>query len=272
MEVFKQSPLLQKHPGKCALCGKECELTFEHIPPRAAYNSTPVKPVSGKDYFEAPDRAKRMPWELEGIKYSNQQKGMGLYTLCQDCNNNTGSWYGTSYVRFAEIALTAVYAPIPEKYNAIRFPDIYPLRIIKQLCSMFCSINSNIGALDDLRKFVLNKESQELDDHKYRIQMYFLRNQVTKYMGYSVLVNIATGEISSLSELDAYPVGFQLIFNPKENKKYPGINITAFAHQQYDSKCEVQMPLIIYESNNIFPNDFRTKAEIIRQSQDSQAE
>lgn len=33
--------------GKCALCRKECELTFEHIPPRTAFNSTPVKPVSG---------------------------------------------------------------------------------------------------------------------------------------------------------------------------------------------------------------------------------
>ncbi|MBP3477329.1 MAG: hypothetical protein J6K48_13600 [Lachnospiraceae bacterium] len=33
--------------GKCALCIKEYELTFEHIPPRTAFNSTPVKPVTG---------------------------------------------------------------------------------------------------------------------------------------------------------------------------------------------------------------------------------
>ncbi|MBP0967818.1 MAG: hypothetical protein J5722_09295, partial [Oscillospiraceae bacterium] len=64
-EILKRSPLLQKHHGRCALCGKECELTFEHIPPRAAYNSTPVKPVNGKDFFEVPDRATRMPWELD---------------------------------------------------------------------------------------------------------------------------------------------------------------------------------------------------------------
>ena len=40
-----------KHFGKCALCGKECELTFEHIPPRRAFNSTPARPVSGEEIF-----------------------------------------------------------------------------------------------------------------------------------------------------------------------------------------------------------------------------
>lgn len=265
-EILKRSPLLQKHHGRCGLCGKECELTFEHIPPRAAYNSSPVKPVSGKDFFEAPDHAKRMPWELDGIKYSNQQKGMGLYSLCQDCNNNTGSWYGTSYVRFAEIALNAVCAPIPDNYNAIRFPDIYPLRIIKQICSMFCSINSDVGSIDDLRQFVLDKESQQFDTAKNRISMYFLKNQVSKYMGFTVRGNISTGEIVTLSQLDAFPVGFQLVFDPDNNMHYSGIDISEFARTKYGDLCEVHMPLIVYESNTIFPNDFRTKAEIIQQS------
>ena len=62
-----------KRFGKCALCGKECELTFEHIPPRAAFNSAPARPVSElellrNDYAE--DKG-RMPWEIGGLLYEN---------------------------------------------------------------------------------------------------------------------------------------------------------------------------------------------------------
>lgn len=40
-----------KHIGICALCGKEKELTFEHLPPNKAFNFTPAKPVNGEDFF-----------------------------------------------------------------------------------------------------------------------------------------------------------------------------------------------------------------------------
>ena len=43
---------MAKHYGKCALCGRECELTFEHIPPRGAFNSTPARPVLGTEIFK----------------------------------------------------------------------------------------------------------------------------------------------------------------------------------------------------------------------------
>ena len=35
----------KKTIGKCALCGRIGELSFEHIPPKAAFNSTPARPV-----------------------------------------------------------------------------------------------------------------------------------------------------------------------------------------------------------------------------------
>lgn len=69
---------MKNHFGKCALCGKECELTFEHVPPRAAFNSTPARPVSGNEIFkeEVINDKERMPWDTEGLKYQNQQQGM----------------------------------------------------------------------------------------------------------------------------------------------------------------------------------------------------
>ena len=90
---------MEGHIGKCALCGKIERLTFEHIPPQSAYNAKPAKPVSGKALLLKKDG---LPWELDGLKYENQQSGMGLYSLCKKCNNITGRWYGDAYRSFAK--------------------------------------------------------------------------------------------------------------------------------------------------------------------------
>lgn len=123
---------MRRHFRKCALCGKEGKLTFEHIPPSVAFNSTPARLVSGEEIFkeEVLNEKERMPWDAQGLKYQNQQQGMGRYSLCQDCNNNTGSWYGEAYITFARTAHTAIKAYSPSDPNGIGFREMYPLRII----------------------------------------------------------------------------------------------------------------------------------------------
>ena len=37
--------------GKCALCGREGPLSYEHIPPREAFNDKRVRTITGDDYF-----------------------------------------------------------------------------------------------------------------------------------------------------------------------------------------------------------------------------
>ena len=44
---------MPKKYGHCALCGKCGELTFEHIPPKSAFNKTPVKPVTVESQYSA---------------------------------------------------------------------------------------------------------------------------------------------------------------------------------------------------------------------------
>ena len=157
---------MAKHFGKCALCGQECELTFEHIPPRAAFNSTPTKPVSGEELLDDD----RMPWDTTGLKYTNQQKGMGRYSLCPKCNNDTGSWYGDDYIIVAQIVHSILSKPIDPKYQGFGIRDIHPLRFIKQVLSMFCSINNfEDERIDTLRRFVTGKDAVGLDKSKYKV-------------------------------------------------------------------------------------------------------
>ena len=258
---------MAKHFGKCALCGKECELTFEHIPPRAAFNSSPARPVSGEqlidDLKENGDH--RMPWDTEGLKYQNQQQGMGQYSLCSTCNNNTGSWYAADYITFARVAHAAITNCANSDFGGMEFKGIYPLRVIKQVLSMFCSINPpDIPSLEPIKQFVLDKNAVGLDKSKYKICMYFTSTKTMRFDGISVKVHLEETGIKYmvLSEITAYPFGFVLYFDPGNDWEYAGTDITMFADYAYDFMGTIGLPWKIEEVNGLFPEDYRTKDEI----------
>ena len=253
---------MSKHFGKCALCGKECELTFEHIPPRAAFNSTPAKPITGDEILGDNDR---MPWEIEGLPYQNQQKGMGRYTLCKECNNNTGTWYGDEYNQFAHIVHSFLSDNSVRQAQGVEIKQVRPLQLIKQVISMFCSINNfKDRRIDYLRTFVLDKDITSLDKSKYKLCMYFTKSQFLKYAPLSVLIEQTPKGIEAMavSEITAYPLGFILYFDPTDTWVYKGIDIIDFADYKYDDICTIALPLCIYEVNDIFPTYYRTKEEV----------
>lgn len=252
----------QKHFGKCALCGKECELTFEHIPPKAAFNKYPAKFVTGDTLLR---KRKRLPWDVKGLPYLNLQQGAGLHTLCSTCNNNTGSWYGDSYISIAHIVQRVLSQDLPPDKNALVIKNAYPLRFIKQIVSMFCSVNPNID-IDELRQFVCNKDRVGIDKSKYRIHMYFTRSSMRKIAPFSVKVLTGNGLFlsSGISEITVPPMGFILYFDPSENTPYDGFDISGFADCKFDDIAELQFPLCVLEVNGLFPTDFRSKEEIIQ--------
>lgn len=252
---------MEKHFGKCALCRRECELTFEHIPPRVAFNSMPTKPVSGEKLLGND----RMPWDTTGLKYTNQQKGMGRYSLCSKCNNDTGSWYGDDYKIVAQVVHSILSEPIDPKYQGFGIRAIHPLRFLKQVLSMFCSINNfEDERIDTLRRFVTDKDAVGLDTSKYKVCMYLTRSKLMKYAPLSVIVKMKESvfESMALSEITAYPLGFILYFDPTDTFDYNGVDITHFADCKFDDIADIQMPLCIYEMNDFFPTYYRSKEEI----------
>lgn len=260
---------MAKHFGKCSLCGRMCELSFEHIPPRAAFNSNPAKPITGDKILGDNER---MPWETAGLSYDNQQKGMGKYSICEDCNNKTGSWYGNDYAKLAHCVHEIISQPIDENVTGIGIKRIYPLRIIKQVLSMFCSIN----AFDDqrteiLKEFVLDRDSSCLDTTRYKLCMYFNKSRFMKYVPLSAVLRLGKSgwESMAISEITAYPLGFVLYFDPTQAWEYDGFDITHFSDYKYDDSATVEMPLCIKEVNALFPIDYRTKEEIKECVEDS---
>jgi len=139
--------------GFCRLCGKTDRLTKDHVPNQAAGNKG--------TYWKILDNGKKEQFQ-GGVTYNS---------LCKDCNNITGGWYGGAYTDF--------YRQIANNLDLIKeggntpicIKDISPLRVIKQIVTMFISVsdehwcNSHI----ELRKFVAEKKSIYKKQNNFQI-------------------------------------------------------------------------------------------------------
>lgn len=67
----------------------------------------------------------------------------------------------------------------------------------------------------------------------------------------------------TISEIISYPVSFQLIYNPKNNADYNGVDITFFSDYKYNQTDSITLDTLVYECNSVVINDFRTKSEIV---------
>src|ERR1700682_6530709 len=106
--------------GRCAVCGLYGPLTFEHIPPKAAFNDCPVV-LYKWDEFE------------KGVGEGTYQKaGRGAHVLCEKCNNNTGGAYGAAFAEWCRLGFERVQYVV-EKKPCRYVGTIQPARVLKQL-------------------------------------------------------------------------------------------------------------------------------------------
>ena len=263
--------------GNCRICGIYTkELSFEHVPPKSAFND---RPAVGKHIF---DLINKDPDEYTSGKGYKSQRGAGAYTLCKKCNNDTGAWYGDAFAYFAHQSLDILNHANgqPSLYYPFR---IYPLRVIKQIITMFFSVNSDLFRLNhpDLVKFVLNKNERYLSPD-IRILVYFTLGPHARYAGGTSIssIEINPDEISrdmlddmlnqyerdypkSLysSEIAFPPLGYVLSFGlePLDNEL---TDISFFAKYSYDYRRSFYLKLPVNPVHTWYPGDYRSKEEI----------
>ena len=253
--------------GKCKICGKVGKLTFEHIPPRGANNDRRAKVITGEELLKTVTDENRNPWNYDGLKYINEQKGMGLYSLCSECNNLTGSFYGSEYIKMTNTFLKLIFDnriyDSDCEYVDVGLENVYIARFIKQVLSMFCSTSDGLSTkYPSIKRLILNKDAKYRRKPKYRISMFLLKNNHIGYTGVNAL--LSGGDIQVVSEIDAYPFGFILEYDPKGDTD--NLDITEFLKYSYDESANIRMRIPIRERNIMFPLDYRKKEEIKKNS------
>lgn len=235
--------------GTCHICGQNKKLTFEHIPPHKAFNNLPAKVYNGGELLKK--------YKGEPYKYQNMQKGKGGYTLCEECNNNTGSWYAEEYIEIALVTAYAIkdYEPM-NVGTAIHFhTDKYrPLSFIKQIIAMFCStLYIEDVQLLGFDKLLLNKTSNEIDKAKFDIRMYLTNVKNGQFQtGKMELLkqNDSSIYVQNIAEIGAYPFGFILNMTP-EHPIEEGISIMWMLDTEYGINYNVEIDIPYLEKKDI---------------------
>lgn len=234
--------------GECHLCGKEGKLTFEHVPPKKANNNERARLLTGREIFNI-DKIKKG----KSLRYINQQQGAGWYSLCAECNNNTGDWYASEYIKFANnigYILTNEIKSSDIKGIEINSNKLYFQRIIKQILCMFLSTTqpNKLNEIEDIRRFILDKNNKDFNDKKYRIGMYLLKKYEISHSGIIQMLVEENGKliIRKIAIMNLYPLGFILEIEPFREKELEEIvDITNLTKLEYDEMIEVRIPLYI---------------------------
>lgn len=244
---------MSKVEGICHLCGKYKKLSFEHVPPKSANNKDRARLLTGKEIFNTTKLSKG-----KSLKYINQQQGAGNYTLCNECNNNTGDWYAKEYTKFAnEIGyiLTNKINMNTAEGIVLNSDKLYFQRIIKQILCMFLSTiqPEYVMMFNDIREYVLNKESIAFNDKKYRINMYLLKKYEISHSGVVGLLIKENNKIviRKVAVMNLYPIGFILEIDPTENLIDDTTNITKFTTLKYNELQNVAMTFSITEKYSL---------------------
>lgn len=197
-------------------------------------------------------------------KAVKKQGGIGYHSLCEKCNNETGSWYGHAFVDYAYQAMGILQKAkgTPSLYYPTFF---YPLRVIKQVITMFFSVNSELFRTEEheLVKFIKNKEERYLPK-KYKVYSYYNIEGRMRYIGYSVVGQITPGSIHHLSEITFPPFGFVLAINSGSPDKRL-TDISHFSHFRYEQWTEYYQRFNTLPTHfPNFPADYRSKTEIVK--------
>lgn len=242
--------------GQCRICHFVQELTFEHVPPKIAYNrSIRYKSIPFIDYVKSKD--------LSTINYQSKinQGGIGFYSLCKKCNTHLGLTYVGAYHQFIKV-LGYIAKRNSNDYFLVDIKEMELLKVLKQICSMFLSINDEQFATSnkELCDFVKDPNSQALSE-KYRFFIYLNTEGNFRHLPITVTGNFHSQLSIVSSEIAFPPLGIVMTID------YPGsvvglTEITWFKYQAINSKSKIEIELYRRCTYSPFPLDYRDKETI----------
>jgi len=140
----------------------------------------------------------------------------------------------------------------------------YPLRILKQVVTMFFSLQTDRfhACNPDLVRFVLNKDEQSLPP-RYQFFLYVTSTRRLRAIGICARLSIGLSDTNLFSELTFPPFGYVMtIDSPPPDMRY--LDITQFCRFRYGDRMLLTLGLAVLPTHLSIPGDYRTKEEIYR--------
>lgn len=233
--------------GVCRVCGNYGPLTFEHVPPEAAFNHHPRW---------RPDTQELVAFETEGRPMSGEgigePRGAGAYTLCADCNNRRCNRYAIHFVDWA-FAWDGALRFQTESNRISLTKRTRRSRVMKQIVAMFLSANPpGFGERHpELRRYVMNAPASGLPPY-VGIHAGLTRSQDARQAGITGYTDLATGSARFYSEIAFAPFVLQLTLNsPPTDERM--VDISFFAKSGYNDNQDTTLTLPVLNLRGFIP-------------------
>jgi hypothetical protein len=232
--------------GHCSLCGESRKLSFEHVPPQSAFNDKPI-------FMQDSDHLFNQKSYVYG-KRMRSHKGFGRHTLCEPCNNNTGSWYANDFAEFAHQGMKIIRGLDKPRYNIEGTYLIKPLNVLKQILTMFMSADGIVlRSNKELVDFILDKNSNSFPE-RFKVYLYSTLSSRKRMCGYTIATD-ANLKPQKWCEINFQPFGY-LLADESEPAHKDMVDISGFSKHAYNQKAAVLIttPYLIVESP--FPGSY----------------
>jgi hypothetical protein len=262
---------LQRKPqvdttGECWICGTAGKLTFEHVPPSAAFNDRRVFQAKIDELIGGKWRPGEAP-----SRGTYNQRGAGRYSLCGKCNNDTGARYGGAYVDFVYQAMLLLSRS--KGTLALAYPyRIFPLRVLKQIAVMFFSAcgPSLRKSHPELVKFVLDRDRRYVpDDIRFWVYLHDpARSTSTRQSGVTGRAILGKGH-HVFSEIAFPPFGLVMTFGADPIRS-DHCDLTHLGHSTYRTWDILYLKMPVLPVVSYLPGDFRTVDELNKTAEENE--
>ncbi|AIE84774.1 hypothetical protein OP10G_1406 [Fimbriimonas ginsengisoli Gsoil 348] len=201
------------------------------MPPQSAFN----KQTARIETFE--EAMQHHPLDPTGGKI--KQGGVGLHTLCTDCNSKTGALYVNEYTSWANQA-----AQLLGLDDSPKEPQVfkgYPGRFLKQVVTLFMSVDHPrlIQRHPDFYHYLMLKNRTRLP-RGIRIYAYLNPSTKGRTSNNQAITNIETHKHFFFLEFAFFPFGFVLTEkSPPPDDRL--VDITELARYSYDDYAELPL-------------------------------
>jgi hypothetical protein len=224
-------------------------LTFEHVPPRGAYNDFPRFHYATNEFITHRYQGGPPPTIL------SDPRGAGAYTLCGDCNMRCGSRYAPHFIEWAVSWQTALDSDRTTRSINARYLTRRS-RIMKQIVAMFLSAcPPRTGEINPgLRRFVWNAETKRLPEG-IRIYVALTRDKDARQAGGAGKIDLDGGG-SVFNEVAFAPLILVLTLGdtPPPDKRL--IDITFFAMAGHRDRQATQLTLPVLPLRGFLPSGY----------------
>jgi hypothetical protein len=264
-------PFLPRQPraGRCRLCGQQCELTREHIPPGAAFNRERGRAHTVEDWL-ARDENDGLAGGVIG------QGGVWAYTLCGPCNNFTGRRFADEYRQWAHAAmnmladagvnvrdLDATVAPPRGAFEMAGDPGPRPGAFVREVLALMCSVSAGFdlaGRYPAIRRIVRDGAVEPLPEGMSIGLSLFLESG-SRLSGPQLVVLRDVGTWRWVMEVAHPPFACLMVLATNRDPEHI-FDLSPFTQIGADERRVVEGRLDIGFGHTPLPGDYRTRAAV----------